>query len=89
MGQRAGSIILHSSPMYVERVYRLQLEFSEVSQMLARTQTPEVRHQLAQRRMELIAEASELVYTLDTNTTVQHIPARSSSLLGAIVISSE
>jgi hypothetical protein len=70
--------------MYMDRVYRLQLEFSEISQMLTRSQTPEDRHQLSQRRMELIAEASELVYTLDTTIPLQHIPARSSRLVEAV-----
>jgi hypothetical protein len=75
--------------MYMDRVYRLQLEFSEISRQLACVQTPEDRHQLSQRRMELVAEASELVYLLDTTIPVQRIPARSSSLLGAVGISSE
>lgn len=87
--QRAASVLLHSSAMYMDRVYRLQLEFSEISQMLTRTQTPEDRHQLSQRRTELVAEASELVYTLDTTIPLQHIPARSSRLLEAVGVSTE
>jgi hypothetical protein len=87
--QRVNTFLLDSSAMYMDRVYRLQLEFCEISQMLARAQKLEDRHQLVRRRMEIVAEASELVYTLDTTVPIQHIPAHSSSLLGAIGISSE
>jgi hypothetical protein len=87
--QRTDMSLQDSSDMYVDRVYRLQLEFCEISQMLARAQKYEDRRELTQRRMEIVAEASELVYTFDTTVPVQHIPAHSSSLLGAIGISSE
>jgi hypothetical protein len=89
MEQRTGAFLLDSFGMYMDRVYRLQLEFSEISQKLARSQMPEDRHQLSQRRVEIIAEASELVYTLDTTIPVQHLPARSSRLIEAFGISSE
>lgn len=75
--------------MYTDRVYRLQLEFCEISQMLARAQKLEDRHQLFKRRMEIVAEASDLVYTLDTTVPLRYIPAHSSPAFGAIGISSE
>jgi hypothetical protein len=75
--------------MYMERVYRLQIEFCEISQMLARTQKLEDRDKLSQRRMEIVAEASELVYTLDADAPIRHIPVRSSRLIEAVGISSK
>jgi len=87
--RRADAFLLDTFGMYMDRVYRLQLEFCEISETLAHTQTPEDRLQLSQRRMEIIAEASELVYTLETTIPIQHIPARSSRLIEAFGISSE
>jgi hypothetical protein len=40
--------------MYMERVYRLQVEFSEISELLARSPNVELRDQLIQRRMEIV-----------------------------------
>ncbi len=60
--------------MYVDRVYRLQVEFSEISELLARSPKVELRDQLAQRRMEIVAEASELVFALEATERVRRVP---------------
>jgi hypothetical protein len=75
--------------MYMDRVYRLQIEFCEISQMLERAQKPEDRHQLCQRRLEIVAEASELVYELDAGIPIHRMPASSSRMVEAVGVSSE
>jgi hypothetical protein len=66
--------------MYMERVYHLQVEFCEISQLLARAQKLEDRYQLSRRQMEIVAEASELVHTLEAGTTIRRASPR--ALLG-------
>jgi hypothetical protein len=66
--------------MYMERVYHLQVEFCEISQLLARAQKLEDRYELSQRRMEIVAEASELVYEMDAGVSLHRVPAGASSL---------
>jgi hypothetical protein len=75
--------------MYMERVYHLQVEFCEISHLLARSPKLDVRNQLAQRKMEIIAEASELVYALDTPIQRRHFRVRSSRPLRAAGVSSD
>jgi hypothetical protein len=78
MGQRVGALLLNNFVMYLDRVYRLQLEFCEVSQMLAGAQKLEEHDQLVQRRMEIVAEASELVHELDPGIPIYRVPAGAS-----------
>jgi hypothetical protein len=59
--------------MYMERVYRLQVEFSEISQLLARSPNVELRDQLIQRRMEIVAEASELVFVFEATPAIRRV----------------
>jgi hypothetical protein len=61
--------------MYMDRVYRLQVEFSEISELLARSPELEQREQLTQRCLEIVAEASELVFALETIAPIPRIPA--------------
>jgi hypothetical protein len=60
--------------MYRDRVYRLQVEFSEISELLARSPKLEQRDQLTQRRMEIVAEASELVFALEAMAPIRRVP---------------
>ena len=60
--------------MYMDRVYRLQVEFSEISEFLARSPKVELRDQLTRRRMEIVAEASELVFALEATERARRVP---------------
>ncbi len=60
--------------MYMDRVYRLQVEFSEISELLARSPKLEQRDQLSRRRMEIVAEASELVFALEATARIRRVP---------------
>ena len=60
--------------MYMDRVYRLQVEFSEISERLARSPELDQRDQLTQRRMEIVAEASELVFAAEATAAIRRIP---------------
>jgi hypothetical protein len=63
--------------MYKDRVYRLQVEFSEISELLARSPKLDQRNQLTQRRMEIVAEASELVFALEATSRIHRVPGHS------------
>ena len=67
--------------MYMERVYRLQVEFCEVSQLLSRARTLELQDQLCLRRTEIIAAASDLIHLMDASSELGRVPARASSAL--------
>jgi hypothetical protein len=75
--------------MYMDRLYRLQLEFFEISQALAQTHNLDDRRQLFQRRLEIIAEASELVYTSEAGIPVHRVPSDASSSSGVSSATSE
>jgi hypothetical protein len=70
--------------MYLERVYRLQVEFCEVSQLLSRAQTLELQDQLSRRRTEIIAAASDLIHLVDAGSELGRVPARSSPQLETV-----
>jgi hypothetical protein len=74
MRQRVGSFRRHDTSMYLDRVYRLQVEFSEISELLARSPKLEQRDQLTHRRMEIVAEASELVFALEATARIRRVP---------------
>jgi hypothetical protein len=74
--------------MYMERVYRLQVEFSEISELLARSPKVELRDQLTQRRMEIVAEASELVFTLEATARIPRVPVCASAPRALAAVSS-
>jgi hypothetical protein len=59
--------------MYGDRVYRLQVEFSEISELLARSPKIEERDVLTRRRTEIVAEASELVFALEATTSIRRV----------------
>jgi hypothetical protein len=75
--------------MYMERVYRLQVEFCEISRMLAHPIELELRDQLTERRMEIVAEASELVHSPEFDPPTQRVPARFSPTLEPVGVFSE
>jgi hypothetical protein len=75
--------------MYMERVYRLQVEFSEISELLARSPNVELRDQLIQRRMEIVAEASELVFALEATTSIRRVPAAAPASRSLAAVSSD
>jgi len=75
--------------MYMDRVYRLQVEFSEISQLLARSPKLEQRDQLTQRRMEIVVEASELVFALEATAAVRRVPGCAPASRVLAVISSD
>jgi hypothetical protein len=75
--------------MYIDRVYRLQVEFSEISELLARSPKLDRRDQLTQRRMEIVAEASELVFALKANALIRRIPACAPASRSLAAVSSD
>lgn len=75
--------------MYKDRVYRLQVEFSEISELLARSPKLEQRDRLTQRRMEIVAEASELVFALEATTQIRHVPGCAAALPTLLPLSSD
>jgi hypothetical protein len=75
--------------MYTERVYRLQAEFCEISRMLAHPIESELRDQLTERRLEIVAEASDLVHDLEISAPPQRVPARFSPTLEPVSVFSE
>ena len=75
--------------MYTERVYLLQLEFCEISQMLANPLELKLRDELVQRRTEIIAEASDILHKLKLSVPIRRVPAHSSSTLELAGVSSD
>jgi hypothetical protein len=75
--------------MYTERVYILQLEFSEISQMLANPMDLKLRDELVKRRTEIIAEASDILHKLKLKVPIKRAPAHSSCTLELAGVSSD
>jgi hypothetical protein len=75
--------------MYMDRVYRLQVEFSEISELLARSPKVELRDQLTRRRMEIVAEASELVFALEAGVPIRRIPGSAPASRPIAAVSSD
>jgi len=75
--------------MYTERVFLLQVEFFEISQMLAGPLKLELRDELVQRKTEIIAEASDILHKLKLRIPIRRVPARSSFPLNLAGVSSD